>query len=376
MKIGIEIQRLFRKDRFGIETAAYELIAQLSKINSKHEIIIFTKANTLSPKTIHDLKIIPVRGKLFIDFEQFFLPLKAKNEQVDILHCTGNTTPLFYQKKIIQTLHDIIFMDPIPTSDTLYQRFGNYYRRFIVPHSVKKSKGIITVSEFEKTRILNRLKIEDDKIHVIYNGVSPIFNAARNVSKEEYIVTKYQLPKEYILFLGNTSFRKNPVRVIEAYLLYLAQDKNPHPIVTPGLDRKFITDVLKKNNQLKYEKLFITPGYIDRVDLPALYSLSKLFLFPSLAEGFGMPVIEAMASGTPVITSNTSSLPEISGGAAHLVNPLSVQDIANSINHILSNSEVQMNLIKLGKIQASKFDWKITAEKTLELYEKIHANKN
>ena len=267
-------------------------------------------------------------------------------------------------------------MDPIPSSDTFYQRFGNYYRRFIVPHSVKKSKAIITVSEFEKTRILNRLKIEDDKIHVIYNGVSPIFNTARNVTKEENVVAKYQLPKEYILFLGNTSVRKNPVRVIEAYLLYLTQDKNPYPIVTPGLNREFITDILKKHNQLKYDYLFITPGYIDRGDLPTLYSLSKLFLFPSLAEGFGMPVIEAMASGTPVITSNTSSLPEISGAAAHLVNPLNVQEIAHSINYILSNWEVQQNLINLGKIQASKFDWKITAEKTLELYEKIHTNKN
>lgn len=376
MKIGIEIQRLFRKERFGIETAAYELITQLSKINSKNEIIIFTKTNALSPKTIHDLKITSVRGKLFIDFEQFFLPLRAQKEHIDILHCTGNTTPIFYQNKIIQTLHDIIFLDPIPTSDTLYQRFGNYYRRFIVPHSVKKSKAIITVSEFEKTRILNRLKIEDDKIHVIYNGVSPTFNTSRNKTIEENVIAKYKLPKEYILFLGNASFRKNPVRVIEAYLIFLQQDKNPCPIVTPGLDRKFITDILKSHNQLKFENFFITPGYIDRADLPALYSLSKLFLFPSLAEGFGMPVIEAMASGTPVITSNTSSLPEISGGAAHLVNPLSVQDIANSINHILSDSEVQMNLIKLGKIQASKFDWKLTAEKTLELYEKIHANKN
>lgn len=124
-------------------------------------------------------------GKVFIDFEQFFLPLAAKNEKLDILHCTGNTTPILSPVPIIQTLHDIIFMDPIPTTDSLYQRFGNYYRRFIVPIVTKKSKAVITVSEYEKNVSLSGWPFLKKNIHVIHNGINSRFQKNKDESTRE-----------------------------------------------------------------------------------------------------------------------------------------------------------------------------------------------
>lgn len=129
MKIGIEVQRLFRKERFGIETSALELIHELHKLNTKHSFVVLTKGgiNENLFTGCEEFNVRQVAGRLFIDFEQFFLPIAAKHEKLDILHCTGNTTPIFCSVPIVQTLHDIIFMDPIPKTDSLYQRLGNYY---------------------------------------------------------------------------------------------------------------------------------------------------------------------------------------------------------------------------------------------------------
>ncbi len=378
MKIGIEVQRLFRKERFGIETSALELIHELHKLNTKHSIVVLTKKGTNQNLFIgcEEFKVKPVAGKVFIDFEQFFLPLATRNEKLDVLHCTGNTTPVFSPVPIVQTLHDIIFMDPIPKTDTLYQRFGNYYRRFIVPIVSKKSQAIITVSEHEKTRIIERLKIPENKIHVIHNGINARFKKNTNKLALDSFIKKYNVPEKYILFIGNNSHRKNPERVLQAYVQYYNKDKsNALPLVTPGLSQDFVNHYLKAIHQDQVQNHIYTPGYIDSNDLPLLYSCSSLFLFPSLSEGFGMPVLEAMACGVPVITSNTSSIPEIAGNAAKLINPYNIESIAGAITDFVNNPQLTSDLSMLGLQQAEKFRWSKVAEKTMEIYEQVYFNK-
>lgn len=373
MVVGIEVQRLFRKERFGIETSALELLHELNRLNTKHKFVVFVKhykaGNNYNDTT--DLTIKELNGRLFFDFEQFFLPLALNRNKIDILHCTGNTTPLICHKPIVQTLHDIIFMDEIPFSDSLYQRAGNLYRRFVVPFSVKKSKAIITVSHHEKERIINRFQLDEKKIHVVYNGVSSEFNKETKTEDRIRLKEKYKLPDAFILFLGNTSARKNPIGIIESYLKYRKLTENPLPIVTPGLSNNFIETHLRKLKLLNEIKNFHTPGYIERSDLPHLYAMSSVFLFPSFSEGFGMPVLEAMASRVPVITSNVSSLPEIAGNAALLVNPYDTNEIAAAILKLTSDLELQRKNIENGIKHASKFSWKKSAEMTLELYEKV-----
>jgi glycosyltransferase involved in cell wall biosynthesis len=377
MKIGIEVQRLFRKERFGIETSALELIRELHTLNTKHSLVVLTKKGTNQNifNGSEEVKVRQVAGKLFIDFEQFFLPIAAYREKLDILHCTGNTTPIFSPVPIVQTLHDIIFMDPIPKTDSLYQRFGNYYRRSIVPIVTKKSQAIITVSEHEKNRIIQYLAVPESKIHVIHNGINRRFRQNNDKSILEIFLKKYKFPKHYILFIGNNSHRKNPERVLEAYSQYYnRKGSNSLALITPGLSRKFVDHYLKAINQTHVQQNIYTPGYIESIDLPLLYSCSTLFLFPSLAEGFGMPVLEAMACGVPVITSNTSSIPEIAGGAAKLINPSDTGALTRAMEELLENQPLMSDLSARGLRQAEKFRWSTVAEKTMEIYERVCYN--
>ncbi|WKZ60984.1 MAG: glycosyltransferase family 1 protein [Cyclobacteriaceae bacterium] len=375
MKIGIEVQRLFRKERFGIETSALELIHELYKLNTKHTLVVLTKkgANHNLFKGCEEFNFRQVGGKLFIDFEQIFLPIAARNEKLDILHCTGNTTPIYCPVPIVQTLHDIIFMDPIPKTDSLYQRFGNYYRRFIVPIVSKKSKAIITVSQHEKNRIIERLKIPENRIHVIHNGINSRFKKNDDKRILESFTKKYNLPERYILFIGNSSHRKNPERVLKAYVKYYSKKKaDALALVTPGLSRNYVNEYLKIINEEHAQNHIYTPGYVDSDDLPLLYSCSTLFLFPSLSEGFGMPVLEAMACGVPVITSNLSSIPEIAGNAAKLIDPYNTEAITSAIEDLLENPTLMYSLGERGIQQAEKFRWAKVAEKTMEIYEQVY----
>lgn len=378
MKIGIEVQRLFRKQKFGIETSALQLIKMLQIQNPQVEFFVYAKED-LDKACLHEsenLKVRTISGKLFFDFEHVFLPVATKKDKIDILHCTGNTTPLFSPVPIVQTLHDVIFMDPISTSDTLYQQFGNYYRRKIVPVVTRKSDVVITVSNFEKERILNRLKIDDRKIKVVYNGIDDNrFRIIDDKAADAGIRARYKLPESFILFLGNTASRKNAIRVIEAYCVYASSVEKPLPIVAPGLPATFISDRLTMINQQDKYRSFITPGYIADEDLPLLYNASTLFLYPSLSEGFGMPLVEAMACGTPVITSNISCLPEIAGNAALLVNPSDTNAIAESMVKILSDQTLRLDKVVDGLINAKRFSWKRTAEQVFETYEQVYAKK-
>jgi glycosyltransferase involved in cell wall biosynthesis len=374
MKIGIEVQRLFRKQKFGIETSSLQLVKKLQQRFPACEFVVYAK-NDEDRECLRqgsNLKVKTLTGKVFFDFEHLFLPLAAKNDQVDILHCTGNTTPYFSPVPVVQTLHDVIFMDPISTSDTLYQQFGNRYRRTMVPLITPRSEAVITVSNYEKARILNRLKIDEKKIRVIYNGIDEDRFCIRNNNPDlAEIKKRYNLPHKFILFLGNTSARKNALRVIEAYSLYASRTEFPVSIVTPGLPEKFISQHLNAINQNNKLKHFITPGYIRDEDLATLYSLSTVFLYPSLSEGFGMPLVEAMACGTPVITSDISCLPEIAGNAALLVDPTNTESITDSITKMLGNETLRLDKITVGLINAKRFSWDKTAEQVFEVYEKV-----
>jgi glycosyltransferase involved in cell wall biosynthesis len=374
MKIGIEIQRLFRKQKYGIETSSLELIKKMQALDPKFEFVILASKDedrscfTESEK----FKVKTLAGDFFADFEQLFLPIAAKTQKLDLLHCTGNTTPYFSPVPVVQTLHDIIFMDPIPRNDNMYQRFGNHYRRRLVPLVTPKSEAVITVSNYEKERIVSRLSIDEKKIEVIYNGINnKHFKMCDCPSEKIRVKLQYGLPEKFILFLGNPSFRKNPTGVIEAYVMYATKVRNPLPLVTPGLSQKYVMHELKMLNATYDPNLFITPGYIKEEDLPVVYGLSEVFLFPSLSEGFGMPIVEAMACGTPVITSKISSMPEIAGDAAVLIDPLSAPTIADALIEILGNEEFRLDKIQDGLLNARRFSWDITAEKVLGIYERI-----
>jgi len=375
MKIGIEVQRLFRKKKFGIEFSSLELIKKLTELEPNNEFVIFAKSDedVECLMASENLKIKTVAGRFFADFEQVFLPIAAGREQVDVLHCTGNTAPYFAPAPVVQTLHDVIFMDSIPSCDTFYQRFGNHYRRKVVPVVTPRSSAVITVSEHEKERIVQRLGVDPGRIHVVYNGLNQKrFHKNKDITLHNSIKGKFGLPDEFILFLGNTSFRKNPERVIQAYVKYANGTAKPMGLVTPGLSKDFIVQRLKKLNYPYNSQQFITPGYISDAELPAFYSMCKIFMFPSISEGFGMPIIEAMACGAPVITSNVSCMPEIAGNAGVLTDPYDTDNMAEALMTVATNDQLRMEKISAGLVNAKRFSWDRAAERVLNLYELVY----
>ncbi len=378
MKIGIEAQRIFRKKKHGMDIVAIELIRNLQKIDLKNNYVIFVNQGPDSSciKETDNFKIVELSGGIYPLWEQFALPKAVEKEKCDILHCTSNTAPIRTKKPIVLTLHDIIYMERLnllKKGATLYQKFGNLYRRFIVPKVVAKSDKIITVSKFEKNRIADFFKLNSDKLSVVYNGVGKHFVKIDDSHQKYLIKNKYKLPDEFIFFLGNTDPKKNTLGVLKAYKLYLKISSKKLPLVMPDFNKEVLTKILSKiNAESIIDHIYLT-GYISNMDLPAVYNQAALFLYPSLRESFGIPILEAMACGVPVITSNTSSMPEVSGEAAFLVNPYNVQEITGAMIKIENNLELKKHLVEKGFKQAAKFSWEAMAQKVLKIYQEIGA---
>lgn len=371
MRIGIEAQRLFREKKHGLEIVALEIIRHLQVIDKVNEYVVFVRKD-VDNKCIHEtpnFKIVEIEAGSFPEWEQIKLPQAIKKEKIDLLHCTANTAPLFTLVPIILTLHDIIFLEETKLRGNYYQNIGNIYRSLIVGKVIKKIKKVLTVSNSEKILILKHLKIEPSKLRVVYNGVDGAF---RKIEKPEteFIKSKYKLPDEFILFFGNSAQKKNSEETIKGYIQYFQNGNRPKlPLIIAGAFEEYLQNILHKiNPPTEVASQIKSIGYIPFSEQPAIYNLASLFLYTSKRESFGLPILESMACGTPVITSQTSSMPEIASSAALLINPNDHVSIGSGISKILENSDFRESLITAGYQRASQFKWENTVKELLNIY--------
>jgi glycosyltransferase involved in cell wall biosynthesis len=383
MKIGIEGQRLFRKKKHGMDMVALELIRNLQKIDHENEYFIFVKPDeddTVLQET-SNFKIIKLEGGSYPQWEQFALPKAAREAGCGILHCTSNTAPINCQIPLVVTLHDIIYMESsyfriLTGSATPYQKFGNAYRKLVIPRIIKKSSKIITVSHFEKNRIGEFFGMKgDSRLTAVYNGVSEHFKPVTDQAEINHVKEKYHLPDHFFFFLGNTDPKKNTKGTIKAFSDFIKQTGSDHKLVMLDYDRSELEKILNEIGDPSLLERIVLTGYVVNTDLPAIYSQSQVFLYPSLRESFGIPMLEAMACGVPVITSNTSSMPEVAGNGAVIIDPFKPDEITAAIIKILNNNTMREELIKHGFEQAAKFSWKAMAESVLEIYREIGREK-
>lgn len=380
MKIGIEAQRLFRKKKHGMDMVALELIRNLQQIDHTNEYFIFVKPDEDNQvlKETHNCKIIPVNGGAYPMWEQVALPNAAKKTGCDILHCTSNTAPVNSAIPLVTTLHDIIYMESsymkILSGDaTPYQRFGNIYRKLVVPRVVKKSRKIITVSHFEKKRIADFFDIRNDnKLKAVYNGVSEHFKPFTDAAELQKVKTKYHLPENYFFFLGNTDPKKNTKGTLKAFAEFRKSTNADYKLVMLDYDSIELEKVLNEIEAPALINHIVLTGYVINTDLPAIYAQCKAFLYPSLRESFGIPMLEAMACGVPVITSNTSSMPEVAGDAATIVNPYKPEEITNAMLDIYHKAHLRSQLVDAGLKQAARFSWKAMAKDVLHIYNELY----
>lgn len=370
MRIAFEAQRIFRPNKHGMDFVALETIRVLQQIDKVNEYFVFVSpGEDRCLEESENVHIIELKCPTYVLWEQVALPRAVKKVKPDLLHCTSNTAPIYCSAPLVLTLHDIIFLEKRQSSSrSLYQELGWHYRRFVVPRILPKCRKIITVSNFECERIRTALNLQEQQIMAIYNGYNPHFSQ-QPVQRD--IIRKYIDADDYLFFLGNTDPKKNSPRVLKAYSLYLQASKHKRPLLIADLKDEFLDSILKEEGIEDIKPYLRSPGYIANTDLVSIYNGAYTFLYPSLRESFGIPMLESMACGTPVIASDTSAMPEIVGEGGILIDPYKPETIADKLLQLENDPAYYQEQVSYGLERVKKFSWEQTARATLALYHTV-----
>jgi len=367
LRIAIDCRTIGKK-RTGDEVYTKNLVLNLAKIDSKNQYFLLFDRNVdraiLGSIPPANFKIITITPSHKLLWTMYSLPKWLKKNHVDVLH-VQYIAPLWLPKhiKLITTLHDVswkFYPQYIKKSDL-------FFLNTLIPISIKKADKIITVSQTSKEDIVKTYAIPPDKVRVVYNGVHiPIGYAT-----PDRVIEKYHLPKNFIFYVGTLQPRKNVPSLLRTFQVLRNKYKveNVQLVIGGGRGHNYDEriDVLVEQYKLKDDVIF--PGYIDNEDLPILYKLAKVFVFPSLYEGFGIPPLEAMASGTPVVVSDKSCLPETVGDAGLVVDPEDSEVFAEAIYRAMYDEPLRYALIEKGYKRAKELSWERAARETVILYE-------
>lgn len=373
MKIGIEAQRIFRKRKHGMDVVILETMRRLQTMDHDNEYYIF-----VAPGEDHCLAetsnfhIIEVKCPSYPLWEQVALPSAASRYGVDLLHCTSNTAPLFMRGiPMVLTLHDIIFLEPrYGKNPSIHQNLGRIYRRLVVPRIIGKAAKIITVSNYERERILNHMHLSDAaQIVTIYNGLSDIFHPITDCGE---VVSKYTRHERYIFMLGNSDPKKNMRGAIAAYGRYLERSSVKLPLVIADMSANVAELIIKEQKlDMGIMQHIDFVGYVPNTDLPYLYGDAGMCLFLSLRESFGLPIVESMACGTPVVVGNSSASPEIAGSGGVIADLGVIDDIVDKMLELESNADFHDRQVAYGLERAKCFSWENTAREVLDVYNNV-----
>jgi len=301
-------------------------------------------------------------------FEQITFPRAGKKLGVDLMHVPYFGSPLSPTRPTVVTIHDLIPM-VLPE-----YRGGLLVRLYtsLVAAAAPQAKIILADSEWSKQDILRKLSVPAEQVRVVYLAPAPHFQPAKSWQQLVDIKKKYSLPEHFVLYLGGYDVRKNVKALLHAYTWVSNTLADQYPLVLGGqLPKKetaFYPDPLRMARELGIEEYVVTPGWIAEEDLPLVYAAADVFVYPSRYEGFGLPVLEAMACGTPVVTTDATSIPELAGPAAFQLDPSDTKHMAAPIIRLCTEEESNDDMIERGFEQAEKFSWHKTAVETLQAY--------
>lgn len=373
MRIAIDATILTRENT-GTGFYIINLINGLKRTNDKkNEYYIFVNRNLvgdildISGENFHVINV-DFKPRFFrVIWQFFFFPFTLKRFKIDILHSPNYITPLFkFGFKIIVTIHDLTFC-LMPNKYTITKRL---FYKSLVPLFMKIADKVISVSENTKKDIISLFNVSEDKIYVTYESYPEYYNNSSDPEKIKNVLSKYGIEKKFILFVGMLEPRKNIISLLKAF--YLIDDEIDMDLVIVGKKGWYYKDIEEFIEFIKTEKLrneIKFTGYVAEPDLKYIYQGAFVFAYPSLYEGFGLPPLQAIACGTPVITSNISSLPEVVDDAAVKINPLNIQDLADAIKEINYNTSLNNEMKQAGIKQAAKFSLENFAANTIKVYE-------
>jgi glycosyltransferase involved in cell wall biosynthesis len=374
LKIAIDVRTVL-PNRSGVGNYVLHLIQNLQKVDS--EPIYYFLAQKKNLPLLGPL--VKEQGRLLTFFshenhpwgdfwEHFLLPMRLKQQGIHIFHGPASLIP--FQKdhyRLVVTIHDLVaFLFP----KTIPLKYGAYMR-FLLKQAVRKADRIISVSEHTRKDLIQILKVPSDKISVVHEAPSPIFRPYDQNQAREYLKKRYGIDKKFIYHLGNIEPRKNLIVLLEAFRQVKDSFPQEHLLVVSGQKGWLIRSLSQYLKDYPRKEDLRFTGYVPAEELPLFMSAAELFVFPSLYEGFGLPVLEAMSCGVPVISANRSSIPEIVGSAAVLVDPTQAKELAETIRVLLENPEERKRLSLLGQAQAAQFSWEEVARKTSQIYRAI-----
>lgn len=370
MKIGIEA-RWITYNKTGFGNYALNLLKELGNIDDKNEFLVYLNSdfsnNEIFSKPNFKKRVIKTPPGIY---KHISIPLDiiTKKRKFDFFHFLYNAPSLLLPCPFILTIHDVSYKY-IPNMLSKRNLLSINTQLLL---NAKKASKIITVSESSKKDIINFYKIPEEKIKVIYEGVDDSFRPMNGDQERRGIVEKYGLPSKFLLYVGTYLPHKNLETLLYAYHELRRNQKISQVLVLAGKKGRNYDVISHLISKLCLDKDVKTIGFVRDEDLPYIYNLSDLFIFPSIYEGFGLPLLEAMACGVPVISSDTSCLPEIGGNAALYFSPKEIEELARKIFSVITNKNLRNDLIARGFRRAKLFSWKTMAEKTLHLYQNVN----
>lgn len=373
MVIGIDA-RFVGPEGTGLGKYTEKLVENLSKIDGKNKYKVFLRKGNWS-----HLKLNQNFEKVLADVpwysmeEQIKMAGVYRTQNLDLLHVPHFNVPILYNRPFIVTIHDLIHHDfsqeSTTTKNPLIFKAKRAAYKFTIKNAVEKSKKIITPSNFVKSQIVKTFKIENEKINVIYEAAEDEYFLAEQKKDALEILKKYKINEPFIIYVGNGYPHKNLEKLLDV-ILELNSKGMPEiklvMVIARGVFHQRLESYAEK---IGIKKLVHFVGYIESSELPQIFTKAQAYVSPSLSEGFGIPALNAMAAGLPVVCSNIQTYKEIYESSAHYFDPNDAKQIKDKLREVVANSSLREKLSKLGKEQAKKYSWKKMAEETLKIYQ-------
>ncbi|MPY87180.1 MAG: glycosyltransferase [Luteitalea sp.] len=367
VRIAIDIRKLHD---FGIGTYVRNLLRQLARIDAETEYVLLCRREDagVAPGLGPNFRAVAETSLPYSVREQLAVPARLRRERVDVFHTPHYVLPPLVGCKTVVTIHDcihLVFPQYLPN------RLAYSYARTSMWAAAHRAHRILTVSEASKRDILHYCRVPEDKITVIPNAIDDRFGTPPTEEEIRVVRERFQLHDPFVLYAGNIKPHKNIARLIEAFGLVHRGGLEHVKLLIIGDEISKYTTLRRTVHRNKLHTHVRFLGFVPDSTLAALYRLAGVFVFPSLYEGFGLPPLEAMASGTPVVTSNVSSLPEVVGDAALLIDPYDTQAIAEAIRRVLTDCALRHTLRERGLAHARAYSWERSVRRVREIYDEV-----
>jgi len=375
-RVGIDARFITHQPRRGIGNYSLNLVNEMVRLDSAIDFVLYIAEPDIEG-ILSKLSNVRVRQLWPLSYplwENFALPIAAKQDKLDLLHCLGNTAPFFLPSSVqlILSVMDVMFLQTgefVPKPTTRYQAWGRLYRAFSVPFVARKANKIITISDFSRKDITQLVSgVAMNKVCVTHLSCDPIFLDAQSVAQSILIPIREVVNNPYILCLGAEDPRKNTLRFVQAYLNLLKDGAISENLVISGYSNweKSASFEIVRAAGAEHKVKFLK--FVTIEDLSILYHKATVFAYPSLYEGFGIPILEAFSSGCPVMASSVTSIPEVGGDAALYFDPLNVSAMEAALLQLIRKPELRQELVARGYERAKQFTWAETARKTIAVY--------